>query len=239
MRWAREFDHADAGVPGKAPEKSQLDAWRRETDAWFRTREEQKEKMETKEEEEEDKEKKEKKEKKENASSKEKASNASSERSGLGTHGDAAGRDPGSADANGLVPSAVAVALARRARDEGAAAGSERTGAGRRGGFVSRVWDGGKGGRGATRFVEAFEGAGSEGSRKGRAAPFVGEAIVGAYCALRRAAPDRVRGAPSAGAVYEALVALVLEQDRVGPEARGPNRPRRGGGRTFSFSRRE
>ena len=50
---------------------------------------------------------------------------------------------------------------------------------------------------------------------------FVGEAIVGAYCALRRAAPDRVRGAPSAGAVYEALVALVLEQDRVGPEARG------------------
>ena len=47
------------------------------------------------------------------------------------------------------------------------------------------------------------------------------EAIVGAYCALRRAAPDRVRGAPSAGAVYEALVALVLEQDRVGPEARG------------------
>ena len=30
-----------------------------------------------------------------------------------------------------------------------------------------------------------------------------------------------MRGAPSAGAVYEALVALVLEQDRVGPEARG------------------
>ena len=224
VRWAREFDHADAAYPEKAPEKSQLDAWRRETDEWFRTREEQKEKKETKEEEEEKKEKKENASSKENALSKEKASNASnasSERSGLGTRGDAACRDPGSADANGLVPSAVAVALARRARDEGAAAGSERTGAGRRGGFVSRVWDGGKGGKGATRFVEAFEGAGAEGSRKGRAAPFVGEAIVGAYCALRRAAPDRVRGAPSAGAVYEALVALVLEQDRVGPEARG------------------
>ena len=58
VRWAREFDHADAAYPEKAPEKSQLDAWRRETDAWFRTREEQKEKKETKEEEE-DKEKKE------------------------------------------------------------------------------------------------------------------------------------------------------------------------------------